>query len=128
MAEIGSGESSPDRVTSESEEEEPPFKVGDRVVYDPGAQVNEELDDYSGLGVCTVTALDVAGYGQLLSFVDGSGDMHDGWWADRFKAAPIEATVEDEECEVTYFVAFRSATGYGYRVLVLARESPPRLM
>ena len=119
MAVVGSGESSPDGVASESEEEEPRFEVGSRVVYDPEAQVNLELEgDYAGLGICTVTAWDAAAYGQLLSFVDEHGEMHDGWWADRFKAALIEATAEDGEDDVTYFVAFWSATGYGYRVLV----------
>ena len=116
---VDSGESSPYGVTSESEEEGPRFKVGDRVVYDPAAQVNKELgEDYAGLGTCTVTALDVGAHGQLLSFVDESGDIHDGWWADRFKAAPIQAPAEDGPGDVSYFVAFRSTTGYGYRVLV----------
>jgi len=119
MAVVGSGECLPDGVTSEIEGKEPRFKVGDRVVYDPEAQINRELEgDYSSLGVCTVMALDVEAYGQLLSFVDERGDAHDGWWADRFKVAPLEAAAEDGEGDVTYFVAFRSARGYGYRVLV----------
>ena len=122
-AAVGSGESSPDGVASESGEDEPRFKVGSRVVYDPEAQVNLELEgDYAGLGICTVTAFDIAAHGQLLSFVDENGEMHDGWWADRFKAALLEETAEDGEGDVTYFVAFRSATGYGYRVLVPRRR------
>jgi hypothetical protein len=115
---VDCGQSSPEGDASEGEERRPRFNVGDRVVYDPEAQINTELDDYTALGVCTVTALDVEGYGQLLSFVDERGDMHDGWWADRFMAAPVQATTEDGEGDVTYFVAFRSATGYGYRVLL----------
>ena len=118
MTVVGSSESSPAGVISESEEEEPRFEVGSRVVYDPEAEVNLELEgDYTSLGVCTVTGLDVAAHGQLLSFVDERGDIHDGWWADRFKVAPTEATAEGGEDDVTYFVAFRSAAGYGYRVL-----------
>jgi hypothetical protein len=88
-------------------------------VYDAAAEVNEELDgDYAALGICTVTDVDEAADGQLLSFVDDRGDMHDGWWAERFKSATVEATAEPREGDVTYFVAFRSATGYGHRVLV----------
>lgn len=118
MTVVGTCESSPAGVISESEEEEPRFEVGSRVVYDPEAEVNLELEgDYASLGVCTVTELDVAAHGQLLSFVDERGDIHDGWWADRFKVAPTEATAEGGEDDVTYFVAFRSAAGYGYRVL-----------
>ena len=118
LAVVGTCESSTDGTESESEEIEPRFEVGSRVVYDPEAQVNLELGgDYASLGICTVTALDVAAYGQLLSFVDERGDLHDGWWAERFKAASPEATAEDGDSDVTYFVAFRSAAGYGYRVL-----------
>jgi hypothetical protein len=88
------------------------------VVYDSEAEINEELGgDYARLGVCTVTELDGEAYRQLISFVDERGDMHDGWWADRFKAASSGAVAEDEEGDVTYFVAYRSAAGYGYRVL-----------
>ncbi len=118
MTVVGSCEPSPAGAISESEEEEPRFEVGSRVVYDPEAEVNLELEgDYTSLGICTVTGLDVAAHGQLLSFVDERGDIHDGWWADRFTVAPTEATAEGGEGDVTYFVAFRSAAGYGYRVL-----------
>jgi hypothetical protein len=118
MTLLAGGESSPEAVTQQSEGTGGRFKVGDRVVYDSEAEINEELGgDYARLGVCTVTELDGEAYRQLISFVDEHGDMHDGWWADRFKAASTEAIVEDEEGDVTYFVAYRSAAGFGYRVL-----------
>jgi hypothetical protein len=95
------------------------FKVGDRVVYDSECELNAELgEDYHRLGVCTVTGLEGEDSGQLLSFVDERGTLHDGWWADRFRAAAVAAPAEERENEVTYFVAFQSAAGYGYRVLL----------
>jgi hypothetical protein len=118
VAVADSGGSSPDGARSDGPRRARRFKVGDRVVYDSQSEINQELGgDYQRLGVCTVTALDGEDSGQLLSFVDERGDLHDGWWADRFKTAAEEATAEEREDDVTYFVAFQSATGYGYRVL-----------
>jgi len=115
---VAGGESPPEATTQQSEGTSGRFRVGDRMVYDPEAEINEELGgDYSHLGLCTVTALDGEENRQLVSFVDVRGDVHDGWWADRFKAASTEPIVEDEEGHVVYFVAYRSAAGYGYRVL-----------
>ena len=118
MTLVAGGGSSPKAATNQSEGTGGRFKVGDRVVYDFEAEINEELGgDYARLGVCTVTELDGEGYRQLMSFVDERGDMHDGWWSDRFRAASAEEVAEEEEGDVTYFVAYRSAAGYGYRVL-----------
>jgi len=118
MTLVAGAESSPEATTQQSEGTGGRFKVGDRVVYDSEAEINEDLGgDYARLGVCTVTELDGEAYRQLISFVDERGDMHDGWWADRFKVASTKAFAEDDEDDVTYFVAYRSTAGYGYRVL-----------
>lgn len=120
VAVVGGGGSVPEGARSECPGEARRFKIGDRVVYDSESEINTELGgEYHRLGVCTVTALDGEESGQLLSFVDERGNLHDGWWADRFRAAAAQVTPEEREDDVTYFVAFRSAVGYGYRVLVL---------